>query len=371
MARLVADRDVVGGDDRRRQQFVRLRKMDRADLVGNQRVDRLHLGQHLDTRLRLARLAGFGAEAIDEGLQMLALCILLPDHLLVEHHALAAQAFEVGVAAAIERELVRFQRQDLVDGIVEQIAVVADDHHRVRVARQMVLQPQRAFQIEIVGRLVKHQQIRLGEQRGCERHAHAPTAGEFGAGRDWSAVEKPKPARIEAARAGAAWAPISASLVWISAMRCGSCAVSASAKSWLRSTWALSTTSSKLSGPFGASCASRPRRQRGGSSMLPCSADMSPAITLKSVVLPEPLRPTRPTRAPGVMRAAAPSSSARPAMRTVRSSITSMRAFWPSRRSVATPIELAAPNRPRYKPRQPTNAAKDSSYGGRAYIFDP
>ena len=48
-------------------------------------------------------------------------------------------------------------------------------------------------------------------------------------GRAWSAAEKPSPARISAARAGAECAPMSASRVWISAMRCGSCAVSASA----------------------------------------------------------------------------------------------------------------------------------------------
>ena len=50
-----------------------------------------------------------------------------------------------------------------------------------------------------------------------------------------SACEKPRPARIAAARAGAECAPMSASRVWISAMRCGSCAVSASASSAVRS----------------------------------------------------------------------------------------------------------------------------------------
>ena len=56
-------------------------------------------------------------------------------------------------------------------------------------------------------------------------------------------------------------------------------AVSASANSAVRSQWAFRTTSSKLSGPFGASCASLPMRQRGGISTWPCSADVSPAMT--------------------------------------------------------------------------------------------
>ena len=182
MAGLVADCDVVGGDDRRRQQLVRRRDVNRAHFVGHQCVDRLHLGQHLDARLRLSRLAGLGAEAVDEGLQMLALRVLLLDHLLVEHHALATQAFEVGIAAAIERQLLGLQRQDLIDGVVQQVAVVADDHHGVGIARQMILQPQRAFEIEIVGRLVEQQQIGLGEQSRRQRHAHAPAAGEFRTG---------------------------------------------------------------------------------------------------------------------------------------------------------------------------------------------
>src|SRR5581483_6280246 len=65
-------------------------------------------------------------------------------------------------------------------------------------------------------------------------------------------------------------------------------------------------------------------RQRAGICTSPCSAEISPAITPNSVVLPVPLRPTRPTRAPVGTRAEALSKSMRPPMRTVRSSITSM-----------------------------------------------
>ncbi len=60
---------------------------------------------------------------------------------------------------------------------------------------------------------------------------------------------------------------MSASRIWISAIRCGSVAVSASASRLARSMSAASTTSIRLSGPLGASCARRPTRQRGGSSM--------------------------------------------------------------------------------------------------------
>ena len=46
---------------------------------------------------------------------------------------------------------------------------------------------------------------------------------------------KPRPLRIRAARAGAAWASMSTRRVWMSAMRSGSLAISASARSAVRS----------------------------------------------------------------------------------------------------------------------------------------
>ena len=91
---------------------------------------------------------------------------------------------------------------------------------------------------------------------------------------------------------------MSASRIWISAISCGSCSVSACSSSRVRSTSALSTTSIRLSGPFGASWASRPTRQRDGISMSPCSAATSWVMTLNRVLLPLPLRPTNPIREP-------------------------------------------------------------------------
>ena len=49
----------------------------------------------------------------------------------------------------------------------------------VRIFLQARFQPQRAFQVEIVGRLVEQEQIGLGEQRGGERYPHAPAAGKL------------------------------------------------------------------------------------------------------------------------------------------------------------------------------------------------
>ena len=43
----------------------------------------------------------------------------------------------------------------------------------------MVLQPQRGFQVQVVGGFVQQQQVRLWEEGGGQRDAHSPTAGKL------------------------------------------------------------------------------------------------------------------------------------------------------------------------------------------------
>ncbi len=75
--------------------------------------------------------------------------------LLVEHQAFAADAVELAEAAAVERELALVEVQDEVDRRVEQVAVVARDQHGVWIVPEIILHPQRAFEIEEVGGLVE------------------------------------------------------------------------------------------------------------------------------------------------------------------------------------------------------------------------
>ncbi|MEY9789138.1 hypothetical protein ABIE77_003697 [Sinorhizobium fredii] len=89
---------------------------------------------------------------------------------------------ELVIGAAIEGELLLVQVNDGVHRRIQQVAVVADDDDRMRIAADVILQPQGSFEIQIVGRLVEQQQIRLGKQHGCKRNAHAPAAGEGGGG---------------------------------------------------------------------------------------------------------------------------------------------------------------------------------------------
>src|SRR6185312_8671128 len=102
-------------------------------------------------------------------------CFLLDDELL------APLPVELRKAGAVEFQLFLVEMQDEIDGSVEQIAVVGNQNHGVRIFPDVILKPERAFEIEIVGRLVEEQKIRLGEKKRRKRNAHPPAAGKFGA----------------------------------------------------------------------------------------------------------------------------------------------------------------------------------------------
>jgi hypothetical protein len=63
---------------------------------------------------------------------------------------------------------------------------------------------------------------------------------------------------------------------------------------------ASSTVSIRLRSVAGASWLVMPTRQRAGTSMLPPSVSSAPVTSFSSVVLPVPLRPTRPTLWPSL-----------------------------------------------------------------------
>ncbi len=130
----------------------------------------------------LACLGRLGPELIDECLQPLAFRVLFLGEPAIERLALAALPLEGTVAAAIEDELSSVKMEDPVDRVVEQVAIVADHHHRVGIAADMLLEPERGLEVEVVGRLIEQQQVGLGKQRCCEPNAHAPATGELVAG---------------------------------------------------------------------------------------------------------------------------------------------------------------------------------------------
>ena len=163
----------------RHERAARRRQHERRDTLLDRGRDRLELGQALDARLRLRRLAGLGAEAIDEFLQVRAFGFLLGARRGLEPGSFRALSFERVIAAGVESELACAQMQNGIDRVVEKLAVVAHDQRGMGIFLQARFEPQRAFEVEVVGRLVEQEKVRLGEQSRCKRDPHAPAAGKL------------------------------------------------------------------------------------------------------------------------------------------------------------------------------------------------
>ena len=178
------DRRVVVTDageverDERRAQLVRRREIEAERGVVDELGDGLHLAQHLGAALRLLRGGSAGGVAGDVILQLLALGLLLGTRGGDLRLALGTLALERVVAAGIKRQLAALEVEDVVDDVVEEVALVADEQNGGGIGLQEVLQPQHRLQVEVVGGLVEQQQVGLREQQAGECHAHPPAAGE-------------------------------------------------------------------------------------------------------------------------------------------------------------------------------------------------
>ena len=100
---------------------------------------------------------------------------LVREHLLVgERLFLAPQVG--GVVARPRRQLAAIELDDPRRQPLEERAVVGDEHHGAFVLGEKALEPLDRLDVEVVGRLVEQQQIRLADQRARQQHAPAPSA---------------------------------------------------------------------------------------------------------------------------------------------------------------------------------------------------
>ena len=82
------------------------------------------------------------------------------------------------VVAAPGNAAAPVQLQDPFGGIVEEVAVVGDGHHRAGELLQELLQPVDALGIEVVGRLIEQQHVRARQQQPAQGHAALLAARE-------------------------------------------------------------------------------------------------------------------------------------------------------------------------------------------------
>ncbi len=143
-------------------------------------LDLLQLLQCLEPALDLLRLRGLVAEAVDELLDVGDLPGLARSRGLGHSNALLAEHDELGETAHVLGGGAAGHLDHPLCDVVDEIAVVGNEEQRSRPGRELLLEPQHRVDVEVVGRLVEHQDVRLLEQEPGQRCPHLPAAGHLG-----------------------------------------------------------------------------------------------------------------------------------------------------------------------------------------------
>ena len=84
---------------------------------------------------------------------------------------------DVGVVvAAIAVNLLVANLENIVDERIQKRAVVRDHQDRAGIILEIILEPAERFEIEMIRRLVEHEQVGLHHQQPREMRAHDPAA---------------------------------------------------------------------------------------------------------------------------------------------------------------------------------------------------
>ena len=323
--------ELLRGNGHRRE-----REFERA--VDVRRRDPLHSLERLDPALRLLRLRGLGAEAVDERRQMRDLPLLLRVGRLLQRELQRALALELRVVPGVGPELLRVEVDDAGDDAVEEIAVVGDEQQRAGIAGEPVLEPQHGVEVEVVGRLVEEQEVRPAHQRLREIQAHAPAAGKA---RDGVAVGRGREPEAGEERRGAGARRIAADILEAVMQQ------REQLRPGVRDRWRRPPRRPPALARSRAARGRRPARTRSRGSRrraFPARRARSsrttaarrcrhpgaprPRISAKRLDLPQPFGPTRPTLCPGWTVRFAPSSrrlTPRARTRSVRRSIEALK----------------------------------------------
>ena len=136
--------------------------------------------QSLQLALAVVGLLGAlaGSVLADVGFELRGL-LLLPLGLALQHLGLLGpQPPVLAVIAGVGGDPAQVQLPDLVDDLVEEIAVVAHDDHRDGLACQVAFEPFGRRDVEVVRRLVQEHQVGAFQQQLGEHHPRLLAAGE-------------------------------------------------------------------------------------------------------------------------------------------------------------------------------------------------
>ena len=130
-------------------------------------------------RCGLFRLGGVGAETLDEFLQFIRLVGDLTVIVLLLLEGQLARLVPEIVVAHVDLDQAEVDIGDVGADLIEEVAVVGDDDHRILEAEEEILQPGDRLEVEVVGRFVQQEHVRVAEQSLGEEHAYLVAAFEF------------------------------------------------------------------------------------------------------------------------------------------------------------------------------------------------
>ena len=139
-----------------------------------------HFLQFIESLLAIARLVSTGLRHAAHPLQLRPIEVVGTLYL----HTLGIQPLlpllqVIAVVSFITVYALVVNLQDFRAGTVEEIAVVRHHQQRYRGAAQIVLQPLHHVQVQVIGRLVQDQQLRLGDERIGKGHPLQLASGQL------------------------------------------------------------------------------------------------------------------------------------------------------------------------------------------------
>jgi len=127
-------------------------------------------------------IPGLVAQPADRAFELAKTLLLLPvcGPLLVQLAIDGRRVVAVTACVFFQRVGDIIQRENARDRTIEERAIVRDDQHRARIAGEIAFQPLERNDVEVVGRLVEQQQVRLGQQQARQAQPRLLSTAQAG-----------------------------------------------------------------------------------------------------------------------------------------------------------------------------------------------
>ena len=124
-------------------------------------LDDLHFLELAHTILHLLGFRCLVAKTLDESLHMSNFLLLLLGLLTQQFKALFTLRQISRIIAFVELNMAQINLSHPINHVVQELAVVAYHNHASRITTQKTLKPLHAFEVEVVGGLVKKEHFRV------------------------------------------------------------------------------------------------------------------------------------------------------------------------------------------------------------------